>query len=397
MLTVYKFRLNPNNFQKVLLSKHFGCCRFVYNYLLGLHNENYKSDKSIKWNRFTYQNIIPKLKKDEDYSFLKEVNSQSLQCAVMNLDRAFKNFFEKRNKYPKFKSKHNKQSFHIPQSVKLIEDKLFIPKFKNGIKVNLHRNVTGNIKSATISKSCTNEYYVSILVEDGIIVDNNKTLDINKSIGIDLGIKDFAIISTGEKIENPKYYIKSQKRLKRLQRKHSRKIKGSNNRNKSRIKLAKHHAHVSNQRKDFHHKLSHKIVNDNQIDIICMENLNVRGMVRNHKLSKSISDAGWSQFKTFLKYKAERLGKMVIEIGRFEASSQICNVCGYQNKELTLSDREWICPICGTIHDRDVNAAINVRNIGIRTLGTNGSYACGDSVRRLIGTQLSLKQEAPRL
>lgn len=395
MLRAYKFELKPSKEDEILLWKHFGCCRFVYNYILGSHNANYKSDTSSKWNRFIYQNIIPELKKEKDHSFLKEVNSQSLQCAVLNLDRAFKNFFEKRGKYPVFKSKHNKQSFHIPQNVKIKEGKLIIPKFQKGIKVNLHREITGEIRNATISKS-NERYYVSIVTEDGI--SPVKIIPaIDKAIGIDMGINEFAIISTGEKIENPKHYIKSQKRLKRISRKHSRKVKGSNNRNKSRKKLSKFHNHVSNQRKDFHHKLSHKIVNDNQIDIICMENLNVRGMVRNHKLSKSISDAGWSQFKTFLKYKAERIGKMVIEIGRFEASSQICNVCGYQNKELTLSDREWICPICGIKHDRDINAAINVRNIGIRTLGTNGSYACGDSVRRLMGTLLSSKQEAPSL
>jgi putative transposase len=392
MLRAYKFQLKPDKEEEILLSKHFGCCRFVYNYILGLHNENYKSDKSVKWNRFTYQNIIPELKKDKDHSFLKEVNSQSLQCAVLNLDRAFRNFFEKRGKYPAFKSKHNKQSFHVPQNVKIKEGKLIIPKFLKGIKINLHRDITGEIRNATISKS-NDRYFVSIVAEDGISP-VSRIPDIEKAIGIDLGIKEFAILSTGEKIENPKHYIKSQKRLKRLSRKHSRKIKGSNNRNKSCKKLSKFHNHVSNQRKDFHHKLSHKIVNDNQIDIICLENLNVKGMVRNHKLSRSISDAGWSQFKIFLKYKAERIGKIVIEIGRFEASSQLCNVCGYKNKELTLSAREWICPICGTIHDRDINAAINVRNIGIRTLGTNGSYACGDSVRHLVGMQLSSRQEA---
>lgn len=394
MLTAYKFRLKPNSSQKVLLSKHFGCCRFVYNYMLGTHNHEYEQDNTVKWNRFKYQNAIPSLKKDEDYAFLKEVNSQSLQCAILNLDKAFKNFFEKRGAYPNFKSRRNKQSFHVPQSVKLVDNRLYIPKFKDGISVVVHRELQGAIKSATISKTCNDEYYASILVENGIVAPDI-TLDVNKAIGIDLGIKEFAILSDGTKIDNPRHYVKSQKRLKRLQRKHSRKVKCSSNRNKSRVKLAKHHTHVSNQRKDFHHKLSRKIVDDSQIDIICVEDLHVKGMVKNHCLAKAISDVGWSQFKTFLLYKAKNAGKLVIEIGRFEASSKTCSRCGHVKHDLTLSDREWCCPICNTNHDRDVNAAINIRNIGIRTLGTSGSYACGDNVRRLVGTLLSSKQEAP--
>lgn len=386
MLKGYKYQLKPTKEQEVLLMKHFGCCRFVYNYMLALHDEEYKKDKSNTWNRFKYQKLLPIMKKTEELGFLKEVNAQSLQSALINLDDAFKRFFSKKCGYPKFKSrKNNEQSFNIPSEIKLVGNMLFIPKFKDKpINVNLHREIKGSIRNATI-KMINGKYYVSILVEDGIKVNNDKMVNTFKAIGIDLGVKEFAIFSDGTKIQNPKYYVKSQKKLANKQRKHFRKIQGSNNYAKSKLKLAKLSEHIANQRKDFHHKLSHKIVNDKQIDIICMEDLNVKGMVQNHCLAKSISDAGWSQFKEFIEYKAERLNKLVIKIGRYVASSRLCSVCGYKNNELKLSDREWLCPICKTKHDRDINAAINIKNIGLSMLGTNRINAYGDIIRPLKG------------
>lgn len=404
MLIAYKFQLKPNKEQTILINKHIGCCRLMYNYILSEHKNAYKEDKSIKWNRYKYQNLIPSLKKSDKYNFLKEVNSQSLQCAIMHLDKAYQNYFSGRTKEPTFHSKKKKQSFHIPQSVKVKDCKLYIPKFKCGININQHREIIGDIKNATIERSKSNKYYVSIIVENGIDNEEMSIDDIKDGIGIDLGIKDFAILSTGEKIDNPRYFVKSQKKLKRLQRKHSRKVKNSNNRAKSRLKIARLHEHVANQRKDFQHKITKKIASDNQISFVCIEDLNVKGLIRNRKLSKAISDVSWGQFRTLLEYKCKIYQKLLIKIGRFVPSSKNCSHCGYKNMNLTLSDRYWDCPCCGKLLDRDINAAINIKNEGIniinikyRTLGTSGSYACGDSVRRLDRTQLSSKQEAPRL
>jgi putative transposase len=386
MLKAYKYRLYPTELQKINIEKHIGCSRFIYNYLLALHQSEHKQSDA-KWNRYVYQNLIPQLKKTEEYSWLKEVNSQSLQYPVLNLDTAFKNMFKKRAKFPKFKKKgKSKASFHVPQSVSVFFDEglVFIPKFKEGIECVFHRRFDGEIRNATVSRTKTNKYFISILVktEDDLVY-NLPEPSKDNSIGIDLGIKDFAILSDGTKISNPEIK-KYNRKIEHFHKKLSKKRKGSRNRNKAKIKLALVYEKVDNIKTDFLHKLSHDIVNKNHVDYIFMEDLNVSGMLKNHKLARSIASASWYKFYTFLNYKAEWAGKKVLKIGRFEPSSKLCSVCGYKNKELTLKDRVWICPECGTEHDRDINAAVNIKNIGLNTAGTAGIQACGESVSLVV-------------
>jgi len=381
MLKTYKYRIYPNKEQQTLLEKHFGSCRFIYNYILALHNNRYQAEKA-KWNKYDYIKHITVLKKE--YEWLKEINSQSLQQVIIDLDGGFKNFFQKRARFPKFKSKHkSRYAFRVPQHLRVDfeQKRVYFPKFKEGIRCKFHRGFEGIIKTATVSKTKSGKYYISIIVEDGRLVKSIKRKPTKKnSIGIDVGIKDFANLSDGTKVLNPEIK-KYNKKIERLHRKLSRKQKGSKNRQKVKIKLAKLYEKVNNIKTDFLHKLTHQIVNESQIDYVFVEDLNVRGMLKNHKLARSISAASWNRFYTYLKYKTEWAGKHLNKIGRFFPSSKMCSVCGYKNDELTLKDRNWICPECGTEHDRDLNAAINIRNFGINTVGTTGFQACGESVR----------------
>jgi len=391
MLKAFKYRLYPNNDQKTKIEQHIGCSRFVYNYFLALHKKNYQ-EHQMKWNKYEYKKMLVPLKNIEEYNWLKEVNSQTLQQSILNLDTAFKNMFHKRAKFPKFKKKNkSKNSFHIPQNVSVFFDEklVFIPKFKEGIKCVFHRRFDGKIRNATVSRTKTNKYYISIIVEteDDLVCDMPEP-SVDNSIGVDLGIKDFAILSDSTKIENPEIK-KYNKRIEKLHRNLSRKKKGSKNRDKARLKLARLYEKVDNIKTDFLHKLSYEIVNKSHVDYIFMEDLNVSGMLKNHKLARSIASASWYKFYTFLQYKADWNGKQVTKIGRFEPSSKLCSVCGYKNEELKLSDRQWICPECGTIHDRDVNASVNIRNIGLSTAGTAGYQACGESVS-LVSTKAIL-------
>jgi len=359
----FKYRLYPNEDQKVFLEKHFGSCRFIYNWGLSKKIKYYEETKKfISW--VDLNNQLPSLK--AEYLWLSEIGSQSLQMEIRNLDTAFKNFFRSKKGFPKFKKKSNVQSFQIPdncgKNYSIEDSKLFIPKLKSGIKIVQHREFKGKFKTLTISKNPSGQYYVTILVETTDKVIEPKEIKEETTIGIDLGIKDFLVTSSGEKIENPKFFIKSQKRLKKIQQKHSRKQKGSNNKNKSRIKVAKFHLKISNQRKDFLHKLSKRLISENQT--ICLGDLNVKGMMQNRKLSKSIGDVSWSNFTSNLNYKATWYGINLITIGRFDPSTKLCNVCGSIKEGLTLKDREWICS-CGTKHDRDINAAINIKNFGL--------------------------------
>lgn len=361
LLRAYRYRIYPNVEQKILIAKHFGSCRWLWNHTLNRKIEAYAKDKT-HLSRFDLQKEIPSLKKTEETKWLKEINSQSLQATLENQDKAFTKFFREKKGFPKFKAKRNEQSFSCPQNAEIDFDrgKLLLPKFKQGIKTVFHRKFEGKIKTATIRQKSSGKYYVSILVETPETEKTPKKPSVKKSIGVDLGIKDFIITSDGQKVSNPKYLKKSLKRLKRLQRWQSRKVKGSNGRNKSRIILAKQHEKVTNQRLDFLHKTSHQLVCENQATSFCIEDLNVKGMLRNHNLAQSISDVGWSKFVNLLEYKSRWYGKSVLRIGRFEASSKTCSHCGSVNKTLTLADREWICANCGTIHDRDVNAAKNI-------------------------------------
>lgn len=366
MLKSFVYRLYPNKEQEVLLAKHFGCNRFIYNWALNLRKESYEqSGKTIS--KFELNKMVTQLAKKEEYSWLQEVLSQSLQQSIQNLDTAYIKFFKEKTGFPKFKSKRtHKYSYRIPQNVKIDfeEHKVFLPKIK-WVNIRVDREFEGIIKSATVKQLPSGKYFVSILVEDGKDYQTKKKIKHDSAVGIDLGIKDFAILSDGTKIKNPKFLRTKEQRLRVLQKRLSRKQKGSNNCNKQRIKVAKLHEKITNERKDFLQKLTTKLIKESQFDTFCLENLNVSGMMRNHKLAKSIAEVSWYQFTEMLKYKCEWYGKNLVQIGQFEPSTKTCSHCGYKNTELTLKDREWICPMCNTYHDRDVNAAINIKNFAL--------------------------------
>ncbi len=311
----------------------------------------------VNLSRYDLQKQVVDLKKE--LPWLKETNSQSLQAALLDLDTAYSNFFKGRADFPKFKKKSNRGSFNVPQNVKVEDGKLIIPKFKEGIKIKLHRDLVGTIKQATVSFTPTGKYFVSILCETKEEIPTKVPITENTTIGIDLGIKDFAITSDGEVFENPKYLRKAQSKLKYVQRKYS-KHKGK----RTKKKLAKLHEDVVNKRKDFLHKVSSKLIRENQT--IALETLAVKNMVKNHNLAQAISDAGWSTFVSMLEYKADWYGKNILKIGRFDPSSKTCSNCGTINKELTLKDREWTCSSCSTVLDRDINAAINIKSFALK-------------------------------
>jgi putative transposase len=361
----YKFRIEPTSEQIVLLSKHFGACRFVFNRFLHERKEKYLNEKT-SLNYYDNARTLTDLKKEEDFDWLKEINSQSLQSAIRNLDSAYKNFFNKQNKFPRFKSKYDKQSFKIPQNALINEKKIVIPKFKEGIKINLHRKIEGEILFATITKSTTGKYYVSITCEV-----NYKPFDKTGSkIGIDTGIKDLAILSDGKTYENIKVLKSKLKKLKYQQRQLSKKQKGSNSRQKQKIKLSLVHEKITNIRKDYLHKISTEIVKNH--DIISVEDLSVKNMMKNHKLAQSLSDVSLGMFYTMLEYKSKWNDKSFVKIDRFFPSSKTCSNCGWIYQDLNLSIREWACSSCNEHHDRDLNASKNILKQGINILSGYG-------------------------
>lgn len=375
MLKAYKYKLLPDEEQSVLLNKHFGCIRFVYNYFLNERKSEYELNKNTL-NYYDNAKSLTNLKKQEEYSWLKEVNSQALQASLKYLEGAYNNFFKFKKGYPRFKSKKHKNSFLIPQSVKVNGNYLHIPKFKNGIKIIKHRPFNGTIRSCTLSKTTTNEYFVSILVET-----THKVLPkTGKTIGVDLGLKDFLITSENKKYKNNRYTKKYARKLKVAQQHLSRKQKGSNRYNKQKLKVAKIHKKISNSRIDNLHKVSTDLIKN--YDNIILEDLNIKGMIKNRKLSKHIADASWGKFIEFLKYKAEWNDRNIVKIDRFFPSSKTCNKCGYINQDLDLSMREWTCNACHTHHDRDYNAAINILKEGNKILsdGTSDNRR-GDEIR----------------
>ena len=355
----YKFRLKPTKDQEVLLNKHFGSIRWIYNYFLNQRKQEYLNNKkSISYNKQSASLTL--LKQQEETEWLKETNSQSLQYSLKCLDQAYQNFFNKRTQFPKFKSKKSKNSFTVSQHVKNEGNMIHFPKFNEGIKMIMEREIKGIIKKATLSKTPTGEYFVSILTEQEYIT-KEKT---GKSVGIDVGIKDFLVLSNGSKVKNHRFLKHYEHQLKKHQKHLSRKTYGSSRYEKQRLKVAKIHEKITNSRMDLIHKTTLNLVKE--FDIIYLEDLNVKGMMKNHKLSKAISDVSWGTFINVLTYKADWNDKQVIHIDRYFPSSKTCNKCGYINNGLKLKDREWICPECGEVLDRDLNAAINIYNEGCR-------------------------------
>jgi putative transposase len=384
MLKSYKYEIYPTEPQQVIIEQHFGCSRFIYNW--GLEQRIKAHSQGKKLSCIDLANLLPQLK--EQYPWLKEVNSQSLQMPLRNLDNAFTLFFNKKAGFPKFKSKHrSRPKFQCPQHVQVDFENNTITLIKiPNIPAVLYRKFEGIAKTITINRTSTNRYFVSILVEDGKELPQKPVVNPSKSIGLDLGIKDFCITSDGDKTENPKHLKTAEKRLKHHQRKLSKKKKYSKNYAEQKLKLAFLHERIKNQRKDFLHKTSTKLIRENQS--ICLEDLAIGNMLKNHCLAKSISDAAWSEFRRQLEYKADWYGKNILTIGRFEPSSKMCSNCGYANHTLTLNQREWICPVCGAKHDRDVNAAKNIKQYGLLHLWEHGQRI-NKASRRDLGSQLS--------
>ena len=358
MLKAFKYRLSPTKEQSILLNKHIGASRFVYNLALECKQMAWAGSK-VNLSCFALHSQLKDLKTECEW--LKEINSQSLQQSITNLDKAYTAFFKGQNSFPKFKKKSNGGSFNIPQNVLLENGKLIIPKFKKGIDIVLHREIKGEIRQATISRTPTGKYFVSILCETGEPIKPKTVVKESTTVGIDLGIKTYLVSSDGKDFDNPKYLRKAQSKLKYVQRKYS-KHKGK----RTKQKLAILHEKVANKRKDFLHKTSSELIKNH--DSLAIEDLAVSNMVKNHKLAQAISDVSWSTFVTMLEYKADWYGKNILKIGIFEPSSKLHANCGYINKDLTLSDREWTCPKCGELVSRDVNAAINIKSFALRNI-----------------------------
>ena len=369
MEKAYKFRIYPNKTQEILIQKTFGCVRFVYNYFLDKRITAYKEDKvTLTFNKCSKE--LTKLK--QELTWLKEPDKCSLQNALKHLDRAFQNFFNRENVgYPKFKSKKNRHRSYKTNfsnnNITFEGSKIKLPKIGK-VRIRDKQIPQGRILNATVSQTPNGKYFVSICCTD---VEKSNFIRTDKYVGIDLGIKDFVITSDGDKYSNPKYLKQSLSKLAKLQRGLSRKTRGGSNWDKARIKVARLYERITNQRKDMLNKLSSELVR--KYDVICIEDLQVSNMIKNHNLAQSISDASWSEFVRQLEYKSKWYGKELIRVDRFFPSSQTCNVCGYINKATkNLAVRAWICPNCNAKHDRDINASINILHEGMRTVGTTG-------------------------
>lgn len=373
-----------------MLANYFGSVRFVYNHFLADRKEQYEKTKKSS-NYYEQAKELTAMKKTETYSWLKEINSQTLQHALHRLETAYVNFFKGRAKFPRFHSKKHGGSFAVPQHFKVENNRIFIPKFKDGIKFAKSQEIKGELRNVTISITPSGKYYVCIMAQIG--VDGlEKT---NLSIGIDLGLKDFVVTSDGERYTSNKFIKKYAKKLASMQKHLSRKKKGSGSWNKQRIKVAMLHEKITSCRNDKLHKVSTDLIR--KYDVICCEDLNVKGMVRNHHLAKSITDASWGAFVRMLEYKAKWYGKTLCKIGRFYPSSKTCHHCGYIKEDLSLSDRFYTCPNCGKLIDRDLNAAMNILDEGLRNISAGTvDYTDGEGVR-LVRKHSSMKSESHKL
>ncbi len=360
----FKFRLYPTGEQCQQLAVQFGHARHVYNWCLA-RRQAYYADTGSTLSYFDLKRAVTALKFDPDHLWLKEADSQVLQAKVEDLARAYKGFFERGTGFPTWKRKKDRQSVRYPQRVRFKDRRIYLPKV-GWVRAIFHRELIGIPKSVTVSKTASGAYYASVQCEREM----EPPVHTGPAVGVDVGLKDLAVLSTGERIPHPRHLRRAEKRLARLQRALLRKVKGSKNRDKARHLVARQHEHVANARRDTLHKLSHRLTRD--FGTIRMENLNIRGMLKNHTLAKGIADSGWGMFVGFCQYKAQWRGGVVAQIDRFYPSTKTCHVCGHKHNTLTLKDREWTCAECGTLHDRDVNAAQAARN-----LAAAGAHLCG--------------------
>ena len=390
----YKFRIYPNEKQEILLSKHFGSIRYVYNLFLDKRTkfylnakEKHLAKKTLNYNEMSGE--LTKIKQQPETEWLSECNAKSLQHSLKHLETAFNRFFKKKSKYPRFKSKKNKQSFRIPQFVSIKNNRLYFPKFKEGIKIDHHREIDGNIENATIIRNKAGQYYACI----GTTRNIKPKIKTDNVVGIDLGIKSLVVCSDGQTFPNIKTTKKYEKLLRIRQQDLSRTKKGSRGRDKARLSVGKIQVKIANIRHNHLHQITSKLINENQV--ICMEDLSVKNMMSNHCLSKSIGDCSWGELMRQITYKAGWYGRKIIKIDRYFPSSKTCSHCGYINEGLTLDQREWECPRCQKVLDRDYNASLNILRQGYNlTVGTTGLAVCPD-VRPisnnglLVGTETS--------
>ena len=384
----YKFRLYPNKEQEKMLANYFGSVRFVYNHFLAKRKEQYEQTRKSS-NYYEQAKELTAMKKTEAFSWLKEINSQTLQHALRHLETAYVNFFKGRTRFPRFHSKKHGGSFAVPQYFKVEGNRIFIPKFKGGIRFAKSQDVLGELRNMTVSVTPGGKYYVCIMahVEVG---DLEKT---NLSVGIDLGLKDFVITSNGDRYSSNKFIKKYSKKLATMQKHLSRKKKGSGSWNRQRIKVARLQEKITSCRNDKLHKISVELIR--RYDVVCCEDLNVKGMAKNHHLAKAVSDASWGTFVTMLEYKAKWYGKELVKIGRFYPSSKTCHHCGHVKEDLSLEDRYYTCPNCGELIDRDLNAAKNILDEGLRNISAGTvDYTDGEGVR--LACKHSLKKSESR-
>lgn len=384
MLKSYKYRIYPNKEQISKFEQHFGCCRYIYNWGLNKKIEFYNKEKR-QLTGFELQNLVTGFKKEAGMEWLNEINAQSLQLSLRNLDNAFSRFFNKQNKYPKFKTKkYSRKTYQCYLGVKVdfINNLIQLPKIRK-IKFANSREFEGDIKTSTISVTPSGKYFISITVDNNKDLPKKKSINKKTTIGIDTGIKNMLTCSDGKIFENNHYLEKEINRIKVLQKRASKKIKGSNNKKKANVKIAKLHEKIKNRREDNIYKIIHKLTNEKQIRTICIEDLDILKMLKNKDLSRSLMDVSLGKFYEILRFKCEWNGINLLQIGKWEASSKTCSNCSYKNNNLTLNQRTWKCPNCNTIHDRDFNASINIKNFALNSIKKSGAGSPIESVEAL--------------